>query len=269
MPVSITIASGKGGVGKTSIAVNLALMLRKLGRRTTLMDVDFGLANTHILMGMKAQHSLADVVRRNLPITEAIETAPGDIKVLAGGSGTLEMLHASQSDRLQLIRNADALADETDILVVDAPAGADDNTLDFLAASDHAVIVIVAEPTSFMDAYALIKAANLERGLKRFSVIMNMGGTTSEAKKHFEKIQAIAMRFMDVELTYLGNIPYSRAMRRAVVDRKPVLSSPESSQTSEFLAFKMIAQRLLQAQPNESSGIKFFQGLDKSAYAEG
>ena len=262
MPHSITIASGKGGVGKTSISVNLALMLQKLGKRMTLMDADFGLANTHILLGMNAKKSLADVISLGKPVEEAIEIGPNGVQLLAGGSGMIDLLHMSQADRFDLVRKMDALADKTDILLVDAPAGAADSTLDFMAASDRVVVVIVAEPTSFMDAYALIKASHLERKLQSFSIIVNMENSAVEAQKHFEKFRAICMRFLDVELTFLGNVPMSQRMRRAVAARKPVLLSSSDTQTVEHLAFHDIALRLLSAPQNINGGIRFFQAAN-------
>jgi flagellar biosynthesis protein FlhG len=260
MPQTITVASGKGGVGKTSIAVNLALMLQSLGNRTTLMDVDFGLANAHIMMGMNAKKSLSDVISLGQSIEATIEPGPNGIQLLAGGSGTTDLLHISQTDRLKLIRTTDALAASTDILLVDAPAGACDNTLDFVAAADRVIVVIVAEPTSFMDAYALIKAAHLERKLHNFSIVVNMENIAMEAQKHFEKFRAIVMRFLDVELTFLGHVPNSQRMRRAVSERKPVLLSGTNRQSSEYMAFHDISQRLLIAPKNHSGGIRFFGG---------
>jgi flagellar biosynthesis protein FlhG len=262
MSQTITIASGKGGVGKTSFAVNLALMLQGLGNRTTLMDVDFGLANAHIMLGINAKRTLSDVLSNCASIENVVETGPNGLQLLAGGSGTIDLLHISQADRFELIRRTDALSSKTDILVIDAPAGAGDNTLDFIAASDRVVVVIVPEPTSFMDAYALIKSANLERKLHRFSIVMNMESVAMEAQKHFEKFRAIAMRFLDVELTYLGHVPNSQRMRRAVQDRRPVLVSTTNRQSAEFMAFHDIAQRLQTAPKNDIAGIRFFGGAD-------
>jgi flagellar biosynthesis protein FlhG len=258
MAQTITIASGKGGVGKTSIAVNLALMLQSLGNRTTLMDVDFGLANAHIMLGVNATKSLSDVINHGKSIEETLEDGPNGLRLLAGGSGTIDLLNISQNDRLELIRKTDALAASTDFLVIDAPAGAGDNTLDF----------IVAEPTSFLDAYALIKAAHLERELHRFSIVVNMEAIAMEAQKHFEKFRDIAMRFLDVELTFLGHVPNSQRMRRAVSERKPVLLSTTNRQSSEFMAFHDISQRLLAAPMNKSGGIRFFGGAPSTERKE-
>lgn len=262
MSQTITIASGKGGVGKTSIAVNLALMFQSLGNRTTLMDVDFGLANAHIMLGVNAQKTLSDVFSHGASIEDVVEAGPNGLQLLAGGSGTVDLLHISQAERFELIRRTDVLSARTDMLIIDAPAGAGDNTLDFIAASDRVVVVIVPEPTSFMDAYALIKSAHLERKLQRFSIVMNMESVAMEAQKHFEKFRSIALRFLDVELTYLGHVPNSPRMRRAVQERRPVMVSNTNRQSAEFMAFHDIALRLQTAPKNTNAGIRFFGGAE-------
>lgn len=258
MAQSITVTSGKGGVGKTSIAVNLALVLRRLGHRVTLLDADFGLANSHILLGRKSAHKLKDVIKGDAPITDAVETAVHGIKLIAGGSGELSMLDLEASSRHQLIRNLDALADETDFLIVDTPAGAADNTLAFVAAADRVLLVVVGEPTSFMDAYTVIKAAYIERGVRSFSVLINMAKNAEEAQQHFEKFRAITLRFLDVDLSFAGHVPLSLPLRRSVVEREPLLAQLTDTNANEARAFRNIAQKLLQTPVGPRTGIRMF-----------
>ena len=168
MAQSIAIASGKGGVGKTSISVNLALVLRQLGSRVTLLDADFGTANAHILMGQNLRPRIDKTLLADGSANDALSTSAHGVNILSGGSAALDLLDLKKNERLQLIRNLESLSDETDYLIVDTPAGASDATLSFVAAADRVVLVVVGEPTSFMDAYTIIKAAHLEHGVRSF-----------------------------------------------------------------------------------------------------
>ena len=260
MTNSIAIASGKGGVGKTCIAVNLAIMYAQLGHRVCLFDADFGLANSHILMGINAQKTLHDALIGDLTIEEIIETSPVGVKLLAGGSGLVDMMNIDSNARYQLIRSVDSLKDKIDILITDTPAGASDSALAFVAASQRVLVVVVAEPTSFIDAYAVIKAAQYEHNLQNFSIVVNMAKNNAEALKSFEKFQIITSRFLNVNLTFAGHIPFSAAMRRAVVKRKPLLSATSTAHEKELIAFKKVAQETLKSPMNAFKGIRFFDG---------
>ena len=262
MTHSITIASGKGGVGKTCVAVNLAIMYARLGHRVCLFDADFGLANSHILMGKNAAKTLRDALVGGVPLVEVIERGPQGVQLLAGGSGLIDMMNIDDTARFQLIRNVDALKDSIDILITDAPAGASENALSFVAASQRVLVVVVAEPTSFMDAYAMIKAAYAEHGLRYFSVAINMAHDNVDARRNFEKFNAIAARFLDVELSYAGHVPFSAAMRRSIVQRKPLLAAENNTPDKELLAFKAVAQAVLKAPMNTYEGIRFFADKD-------
>ena len=150
----------------------------------------------------------------------------------------------------------DELRDEADVLVVDAPAGASDNSIAFVAAADHVVVVLVGEPTSFLDAYSLIKAANKETNVQNFSVVVNMSRNASEARAHFNKFNAIVTRFLDVNLNFAGHLPLSNRMRRAIVQRKPI--GVESQQLPENVAFMAMSKAVLESPQNTHTGIRFF-----------
>ena len=265
MAVSIAVASGKGGVGKTSIAVNLALSLTRTGGRVALLDADFGLANSHILLGVNPKKTVQDFLENKATLSEIVSKGPLGLKFISGGSGLTDMLNIDKASRYSLIRSMEPLESEVDFLVVDIPAGASDSSIAFVSASDRIFVVLVGEPTSFMDAYTLIKAANLEMGVKNFSVIVNMADSTSQAKVHFEKFQAIATRFLDVTINFAGAIPFSRKMRESVVKRKPLVLGQEDS--VEKNAFNDLSMRVQKASKNTVDGIRFFPKESQSAKA--
>lgn len=255
MAVSITVASGKGGVGKTSLAINLALTLARTGSRVCLLDTDFGLANAHIMLGLDSPQTISDVLNGDETLTSIRQKAGHGLNFISGGSGLNELLNLDTNARYRIIRSTDELVADTDILVVDAPAGASDSTLAFVAAAQKPVVVLVGEPTSFMDAYALIKAAHLENKIDHFSIVVNMANNEAEAQMHFQRFSDIAARFLDVRLTFAGYLPYSQAIRSAIVRRQPIMSG--SLETREALAFQKIANAILKAPVNAIHGIGF------------
>ena len=256
MPISISVASGKGGVGKTTIAVNLALTLASLGSKVTFLDADFGLANAHLLMGYNPTATVRDSIAGKTELSESITKGPLGLQLISGGNGLLDLLNLDQSTRLNLIRSFDPLADECDVFFVDVPAGASDSSLAFVIASDKVLIVLVGEPTSFMDAYTMVKAAHVEGGVKEFSVVVNMADNEAQSKETFNKFKKTASKFLDVNLRYIGYLPHSRNLRSSIVKRKPLVLS--DSRCRESLLFKSMSKELLSSPINTASGITFF-----------
>ena len=256
MTLSIALTSGKGGVGKTNTAVNLAISLSQTGKKVLLFDADFGLANVHVLLGTKPTKSVADFLDKKCSMEESITSFNDHIKIISGGSGLTELLNLDNQRRHQILSGISNLDQNIDYLIVDCPAGAADSTLFFASASDLVVVVLVEEPTSFLDAYALIKAANLETGVKNFAVIVNMADSKSGAKSSFEKFREIVMRFLDVNSHYAGMIPHSKEIKYAVARRKPV--TIEQPNTLVSASFNEVAKRLLKVPTAKIEGLKFF-----------
>ena len=256
MTVSISIASGKGGVGKTNCAVNLSLALCKQGNKVVLFDTDFGMANAHILLGTNPRHSAASFLKGEAKLDDILTEAPQNLKFIAGGSGLLELLNLNNETRYRMLQSLSSLEDQIDYLIVDTPAGASDSTLFFTSATDIPLIVLVAEPTSFLDAYALIKAAHIEKGLTQFSVMINMANSASSAQQNFKKFSEICNRFLDVKLTYAGMVPQSNAIRRSIVKRKPITIGMPSSPEAKL--FTDLANKIPSLPHNEHDGITFF-----------
>ena len=168
MVKTIAISSGKGGVGKTSLAVNTSIKLSMQGMNVALLDADFGMANSHILLNQKVNKTVQDILEHSIDIEEVVHDTSSGLKLIPGGSGILELLNLDSKKRWEIIRSLDPLKDSLEYLIVDTPAGASDASLEFAAACDKVVVVLVPEPTSFMDAYAFIKALNMEKIFKMY-----------------------------------------------------------------------------------------------------
>ncbi len=256
MASSIAIASGKGGVGKTSIAVNLGLTMARLGRRTVLLDADFGMANAHILIGANPKHYIADALQGGTTMQDVLCDAPYGMKFISGGSGLLEMLNIDKTTRYQAIRMVDELRDDTEVLIADVPAGASDSSIAFVAAADRVVVVLVGEPTSFLDAYSLIKAAHLEAGVNNFSIVVNMASSANEASgiSRNSAIRPLAFLMSAFPMPVICHC--RSACAKSVVQRKPV--SMEPAELPENQAFMKISKAILEAPVNSHGGIRFF-----------
>ena len=259
MTLSIAIASGKGGVGKTNCAVNLALSLAALNKKTILFDTDFGMANAHILLGSNPEYTAADFLRGQATWSDVMSSGPAALRFIAGGSGLLDMLHLDNQARYRMLQALSALEDEIDVLIVDTPAGATDSTLFFTSACAVPLIVLVAEPTSFVDAYALIKAAHIDKKLNQFSICVNMAEDESDARRNFDKFFEICRRFLDVNLHYAGMVPLSHAIRKSIVSRQPIVST--HPQSAEARAFAAIAESLQHAPDESASCDSFFLSM--------
>ncbi len=259
MATSIAVTSGKGGVGKTNTAVNLATTLCRLGKRVVLFDADFGLANAHILLGTNPKITTADFLAGKASMAETMTPAPLGLNFISGGSGLIELLNLDNQARYRMLAGLSSLQTEIDYLIVDCPAGASDSTLFFVNAADIALVVLVAEPTSFLDAYALLKAAYLDKNITQFSIMVNMAENSKTAEANFKKFRDIAMRFLDVKLHYVGMIPQSTAIRQSIIQRKPIsVSQPKSSLAENY---ESLARHLMKTQKSTHDAVKIFDGI--------
>ena len=256
MANSIAVASGKGGVGKTTIAVNLALTLKMMGQQVALLDTDFGLANSHILLGINPKKTVRELLKKNLSINEIIENGPLGLKFVSGGSGLIDIFNLEVNSIFQVIRAFEPLNKSVDTLVVDIPAGASDHSLSFSGATDRLLIVLVGEPTSFMDAYTFIKAASIEKGIRNFSVVVNMSESNESAEATFQRFHKIVDKFLDVNVSYAGTIPRSRKIQQAIVKKRPIVL--DKSAELEILSFKRLAKNIIKSGVNRNNGIRFF-----------
>ena len=257
MVKTIAISSGKGGVGKTSLAVNTSIKLSMQGMNVALLDADFGMANSHILLNQKVNKTVQDILEHSIDIEEVVHDTSSGLKLIPGGSGILELLNLDSKKRWEIIRSLDPLKDSLEYLIVDTPAGASDASLEFAAACDKVVVVLVPEPTSFMDAYAFIKALNMEKNFHNVSVVVNLASNATGAQKSFDSFKKIVTKFLSIDIEYAGWLPKSNLMASSIVSRKPVILNKSLDKTLKE-NFDVIAHNFIDFDEEKSSGIKFF-----------
>ncbi len=256
MTNTIAITSGKGGVGKTTIAVNVALSLAMQNKETLLLDADLGMANAHILLGINPKFSLEDFVTGNSSLDKVITTTKNNLKFVSGGNAINNLLNLSDLERHKIIKSFNDLKKKPEYMLIDVGAGAEASSMTFLASADKVIVVITGEPTSFIDAYTLIKTSFLDYKINNFGIIINMALSPLQAKLNFDKFQSITHKFLDVNLKYVGQIPNSQKVKNSIISRTALVSS--RSNDLETKAFSEISSKLLSIESNNTGSIKFF-----------
>jgi flagellar biosynthesis protein FlhG len=236
----IAVSGGKGGVGKSNISVNLSIALAELRRRVVLLDADLGLANVDVLLGIRATHTLADVLAGTHSLSDVLVTGPAGVKIVPASSGVQRMAELSSAEHVGLINAFNELSDQVDILVIDTAAGISDTVVSFVRAANEVIIVVCDEPSSITDSYALIKLLNKEYGMQRFRVVANMTRTQQEGMNMFNKLNTVCERFLDVTLQFVGQIPFDENVRKAVQKQKALLEFAPNSKAA--IAIRALAQ---------------------------
>ena len=231
----IAVTSGKGGVGKTSIAVNLAVSLARQGREVVLFDADLGLSNVDIALGLKPKHDISEVLSGERSLEEILVEGPSGIRVVPASSGVSGMTNLSATERAGLICAFSELSVPVDTLIVDTAAGIDGSVLAFSSACEVVIVVVCDEPTSITDAYALIKVLNRECGVKQFQVLANMVDHDAQGRQIYGKLHRVADQFLDVHLGYLGAVPRDGYLRRSVQQQSAVVERYPRSHASRAL----------------------------------
>lgn len=245
----ITVTSGKGGVGKTNISVNLAIALSGQGLRVVILDADFGLANIDVLLGIVPQHTLLDVIKDRKNIIEILNEGPQNIKFISGGSGVEELLRLNREQVAKFIKNISLLDRLADIIIVDTGAGLSDNVMSFIMAADEILLVTTPEPTSITDAYALIKMISNRDNAKKIKILVNRAESSAEANDVLNKLVLVADRFLGLKLEPAGYVLNDDAVKKAVKQQQPfIVAYPKSTAARNI---KEISVKLAQ---NENSG---------------
>lgn len=235
----ITVTSGKGGVGKSSVSVNLAIALSRLGHRVIILDADFGLANVEVMLGIRPQYNLADLMFRGKSLSDIITPGPENIGFISGGSGIQELTNLTRDQIVYLIQKLVELDERADIIIVDTGAGIADSVLEFVAASSEVLLVATPEPTSITDAYALLKTLNRKTDISLqdtvIKMIANRIDTYDEGKELYDKLSLVVSKFLDLKLEYLGALPQDPSVSKAVMKQKPAITLYPNSNFAKSL----------------------------------
>ncbi|MGI9210983.1 MAG: MinD/ParA family protein [Methylococcaceae bacterium] len=257
-PRVLAIASGKGGVGKTNVAVNLGISLSEMGRRVVLMDADLGLANVDILLGLHPKFNLSHVLNGERNLSEIMVEGPSGLRIVPASSGLQHMSDLSNSEQAAVIRAFSEIDSDTDVLLVDTAAGISSSVVNFARACQEVVLIVCDEPTSITDAYAFIKLLNRDYGVYRFQILTNMVQDARQGQALFYKLNKVTDHYLDVTLNHLGIIPFDEFLRKAVQRQSPVTLSYPQSKSSQ--AFRQLSKRVINLPIAErSSGrLEFF-----------
>ena len=249
----ITVTSGKGGVGKSNTAINLAIQFRKMGKRVIILDADFGLANIEIMFGTVPKHNLCDLIYQGKNIKDIITWGPMEVGFISGGSGIAGMSNLSRDYLNYIVQNLTELDAIADIIIVDTGAGIADAVLEFLVASGEILLVTTPEPTSITDSYSLLKALYRHPRFKeedtKVKMIANRVEKEEEGLVLFEKLNAVVTRYLKIPMTYLGCVPQDVQLSKAVMQQMPV--SMQKPDCKSSIAFEKMACRLLDKEETE------------------
>nr|WP_162838992.1 MinD/ParA family protein [Thiomicrospira sp. WB1] len=238
----LAVASGKGGVGKTNVSVNLGVALTKMGNRVLLMDADMGLANVDVMLGLQTQYNLSHVLDGQKSLKEVMVDAPGGLKVIPAASGVKRMAQLTPAENAGIINAFDEIDGLLDVLVIDTAAGIADSVVSFCRASQEVVVVVTDEPASMTDAYALIKVLSRDYELTRFQLLANMAKSEKHGKMLYDKFSQVCEQFLDVRIQYLGTIPFDTDLRESIQKQTPVTLAKPMSESAK--AFRNLAQKI-------------------------
>ena len=263
----ITVTSGKGGVGKSNLSVNLAVCLRKEGKKVIIFDADFGLANVEVMFGAIPQYNLADLIYHGKNIKEIITNGPMDIGFISAGSGIIGLNNLTHDQIVLLVNALNELNNLADYIIIDTGAGISDSVLEFVAASPEILLVTTPEPSSLTDAYSLMKALykrpDFMPDRTSINVVSNKVMSKEDGYNVFEKLNSVVGQFLHGELNYIGYIPQDTAVDRSVRLQKTVMLNEPNSKASK--AFENIANVIINGDETISAPKKslarIFSGL--------
>ncbi|MBI5328538.1 MAG: MinD/ParA family protein [Deltaproteobacteria bacterium] len=258
-PKVIAITSGKGGVGKTNVVANLAVSFAMMGKKVFVLDADLGLGNLDILLGLAPRFTLAHVLNGVKKIDDVIVNGPKGIRILPAASGIQELTHLGTEEKVNLFGQIESLGDSIDIMLIDTAAGISQNVLFFNMVSNEIIVVASPEPTSVIDAYALMKVLHLRHGEKRFKLLVNFAKNKSEGLEVYKNLSMVAGRYLNISIDYLGFIPLDENLPKAVREQKAIVEIfPDSKSAKAFNDMAKVVDDFPPSEPKDN--IQFFVG---------
>lgn len=250
----ITVTSGKGGVGKSNTAINLAIQFRRMGQKVIILDADFGLANIEIMFGAVPKHNLGDLIYQRMGIKDIITWGPMEVGFISGGSGISGMSNLNRDELSYIVESLSELDEIADTIIVDTSAGIADAVLEFLVASGEILLVTTPEPTSITDSYSLLKALgrnpHFRPEVTQIRVIANKVSDANEARALYAKLETVVNKYLKVPISYLGMIPQDPQLARAVMQQMPV--SLDNPKARAAVAYEILAAKLTNRELNKT-----------------
>jgi len=261
----IAVTSGKGGVGKTNIAANIAVSLGALDTNVMLLDADLGLANVDVLLGLQPRFNLSHVLSGEVDLDSTILRGPKKIRIVPASSGNKSLIDVPVVSQAAIIQAFANIADQPDVLLVDTAAGISESVARFVSAAQQAIVVVCDEPASITDAYALIKVFSRDYGISHFEIVTNQTRDDWQGRMLFSKLRKVSDQFLDVVLGHIGNVPHDTWLKKAVQEQRAVVDIYPNSPSGK--AFQKIARIIQNNRTSRaaSGNIQFF--LERLLYA--
>lgn len=237
----IAVTSGKGGVGKSNVSLNLAVSLSQAGEKVLVMDADMGLANLDVLLGLTPKNNLLHVLNGECSLDDIIIPGPAGISIIPASSGVRRMSDLTPAENMGVIQAFSELTRPVDTLIVDTAAGLADSVVSFVRAAKEIIVVVCDEPASITDAYAMIKVLNKDFGIQRMHVLSNQAKSIQQGRELYMKLSKVSDKYLEVALDYMGAIPYDDYLKKSVQKQKCVTDLFPRSPAS--LAFRQIAKK--------------------------
>jgi flagellar biosynthesis protein FlhG len=242
----IAVTSGKGGVGKSSVSINLALQFSRMGKKVIILDADFGLANIEVMFGIIPKSNLSDLVFKGKELNEILVDGPEGIRFISGGSGIAKLANLDREQIKGLVNKLSELEELADVVIIDTGAGMSPSVMEFLVAAPEVIVVATPEPTSITDSYALLKSMKMYQGYDpsntRIRIVANKVMNYQEGEFLYEKLNMVVKQFLGMELEFLGIIPQDNSVSKAVMKQKPVTLMYPRSEAAQCI--RTIAENL-------------------------